>query len=201
MPWAWFMSTRARWPEFPGIATKSTTTTAGPRILPGPGRMWTRMYSGSTTPRRPTTLPTTPIRSCTTPSPARSLSEATPRPGTPSCRRPIRPISSGCTPTKPALSTKRRIVVSTARAEGCHAPEGRAHRLTPTGLLISGAGDTFAGHRMTSADTVGPADLEALFLANLPVIDRIVAVLGARYGLDGSETEEFGAWAREHFIT
>jgi RNA polymerase sigma factor (sigma-70 family) len=43
-------------------------------------------------------------------------------------------------------------------------------------------------------------ELEALLLAQLPVLDRIVAVLGARNRLEGAELEDFGAWVRLRIV-
>jgi RNA polymerase sigma factor (sigma-70 family) len=44
------------------------------------------------------------------------------------------------------------------------------------------------------------SDPESAFLASLPTIDRIVGVLGRRYGLDQAEIDEFGSWAKERII-
>ena len=40
------------------------------------------------------------------------------------------------------------------------------------------------------------ADGERLFLQQLPVIDRIIAIIGRRNALSASDADEFGAWAR-----
>jgi RNA polymerase sigma factor (sigma-70 family) len=44
------------------------------------------------------------------------------------------------------------------------------------------------------------SQLEALFLAHLPVIERILAVLTRRHGLAGDDAEEFGAWAKMRLV-
>lgn len=50
-----------------------------------------------------------------------------------------------------------------------------------------------------TADSVPPGP-EAVFLAQLPTIDRILAVIARRHALDAAEGEEFGAWARARLI-
>ena len=53
---------------------------------------------------------------------------------------------------------------------------------------------------MSLRDSSKASHPEAQFLENLPVIDRMVAMLGSRNGLSDSETEEFGSWARAKLI-
>ena len=43
-------------------------------------------------------------------------------------------------------------------------------------------------------------ELEVLFVDNLPIADRIVGALARRHGLDKSNAEEFGSWARARII-
>jgi RNA polymerase sigma factor for flagellar operon FliA len=42
--------------------------------------------------------------------------------------------------------------------------------------------------------------LEALFLAHLPVVERILGALARRHGMAGDDAEEFGAWAKMRLI-
>jgi RNA polymerase sigma factor (sigma-70 family) len=53
---------------------------------------------------------------------------------------------------------------------------------------------------MPLAEPSQTTDPESLFLASLPVINRITAILGRRYALPGSEVEEFESWARARLI-
>jgi hypothetical protein len=42
--------------------------------------------------------------------------------------------------------------------------------------------------------------VEATFLAALPAIDRIIAILGRRYGLADGDLEDFSSWAKARLI-
>jgi len=53
---------------------------------------------------------------------------------------------------------------------------------------------------MTSSAVTTGSNPEPIFLANLAVIDGLVALIARRHALSPSETEEFGAWAREKII-
>jgi RNA polymerase sigma factor (sigma-70 family) len=44
------------------------------------------------------------------------------------------------------------------------------------------------------------SQLEALFLAHLPVVERILGALARRHGMTGDDAEEFGAWAKMRLI-
>lgn len=52
---------------------------------------------------------------------------------------------------------------------------------------------------MTSAVTTGSTP-ESVFLANLPLIDRLIALIARRNALSASDAEEFAAWAHEKII-
>jgi len=41
---------------------------------------------------------------------------------------------------------------------------------------------------------------EELFLAQLPHIDRVIAILARRHALSKADAEEFGAWAKARLI-
>lgn len=43
-------------------------------------------------------------------------------------------------------------------------------------------------------------ELEALFLANLGVVDKLLASLARRHGLGTDDADEFGAWAKLRFV-
>ena len=53
---------------------------------------------------------------------------------------------------------------------------------------------------MTSPVGTSASNPEAVFLANLALIDRLVALIARRHALSASDTEEFGAWARAKII-
>lgn len=53
---------------------------------------------------------------------------------------------------------------------------------------------------MTSSAVTTGSNPEAIFLANLALIDRLIALIARRHALGASDTEEFGAWAREKII-
>jgi RNA polymerase sigma factor (sigma-70 family) len=53
---------------------------------------------------------------------------------------------------------------------------------------------------MSLRDSSKASNPETLFLESLPVIDRMVSMLGNRNGLNESDTEEFGSWARAKLI-
>jgi RNA polymerase sigma factor for flagellar operon FliA len=53
---------------------------------------------------------------------------------------------------------------------------------------------------MSSPQTSKVPDVESVFLASLPTVDRIVGLLGARHGLSQADTEEFGSWARARLL-
>jgi RNA polymerase sigma factor (sigma-70 family) len=53
---------------------------------------------------------------------------------------------------------------------------------------------------MTSSQTSKTPDVESVFLASLPTVDRIVGLLGARHGLSQADLEEFGSWARARLL-
>jgi len=53
---------------------------------------------------------------------------------------------------------------------------------------------------MTSPSVSPASDPEAVFLANLALIDRLVALTARRHALSAQETEEFGAWVRAKLI-
>src|SRR6185295_4154751 len=55
-------------------------------------------------------------------------------------------------------------------------------------------------HEMTSPVTTLASDPEAIFLANLALIDRLIALTARRHALSAPDTEEFGAWARAKMI-
>jgi RNA polymerase sigma factor for flagellar operon FliA len=42
--------------------------------------------------------------------------------------------------------------------------------------------------------------LEAVFVENLPLVDRIVASLCRRHGLHGDEADDFGSWVKERMM-
>lgn len=50
------------------------------------------------------------------------------------------------------------------------------------------------------AELVEASNPEAAFLAALPAIDRIISILGRRYGLADDDVEEFSSWARARII-
>ena len=45
-----------------------------------------------------------------------------------------------------------------------------------------------------------PRDLEALFLANLPAVERIVGILARRYGLSREDAEDFGSQVKLRLV-
>ena len=51
-----------------------------------------------------------------------------------------------------------------------------------------------------SSDGLQTRELEAAFVTNLPLIDRIVERIAGRYGLDENEADEFRSWSREKLI-
>jgi RNA polymerase sigma factor (sigma-70 family) len=53
---------------------------------------------------------------------------------------------------------------------------------------------------MSSIQPRTASEPESLFLASLPVIERITGILGRRHALADSEIEEFGSWARAKLI-
>jgi RNA polymerase sigma factor for flagellar operon FliA len=53
---------------------------------------------------------------------------------------------------------------------------------------------------MTSSAVTTGSNPESVFLANLALIDRLVALIARRHALNASDAEEFGAWAREKII-
>ena len=53
---------------------------------------------------------------------------------------------------------------------------------------------------MTSSAVTTGSNPESDFLANLALIDRLIALIARRHALSASDTEEFGAWAREKII-
>ena len=53
---------------------------------------------------------------------------------------------------------------------------------------------------MTSSAVTTGSSPESIFLANLGLIDRLIALIGRRHALSPSDAEEFGAWAREKII-
>src|SRR5580765_7001368 len=52
----------------------------------------------------------------------------------------------------------------------------------------------------SSAVTTTGSNPESVFLANLALIDRLIALIARRHALSASDAEEFGAWAREKII-
>ena len=70
-------------------------------------------------------------------------------------------------------------------------------------LVCSSPAPGVASHALrgiTLREPVTASDPESLFLASLPTIDRLVAIIGRRHGLSGADTEEFGSWVRERLI-
>src|SRR5262245_26742788 len=53
---------------------------------------------------------------------------------------------------------------------------------------------------MTSSAVTTASNRESIFLANLGLIDRLVALIARRHALSPTDTEEFTAWAREKII-
>ena len=53
---------------------------------------------------------------------------------------------------------------------------------------------------MTSSAVTTGSNPESIFLANLALIDRLIALIARRHALSPSDAEEFGAWAREKII-
>lgn len=53
---------------------------------------------------------------------------------------------------------------------------------------------------MTPSAVSTGSNLESVFLANLALIDRLIALIARRHALSASDAEEFGAWAREKII-
>jgi RNA polymerase sigma factor (sigma-70 family) len=53
---------------------------------------------------------------------------------------------------------------------------------------------------MTSSAVTTGSNPESIFLANLALIDGLIALIARRHSLSPSETEELGAWAREKII-
>lgn len=53
---------------------------------------------------------------------------------------------------------------------------------------------------MSSPPISTASDLEQLFLAALPTIDRIVAVQARRHGLSAADADDFGAWAKARLV-
>jgi RNA polymerase sigma factor for flagellar operon FliA len=53
---------------------------------------------------------------------------------------------------------------------------------------------------MTSSAVTTGSNPESIFLRNLALIDRLIALIARRHALGPSDAEEFGAWAREKII-
>jgi len=53
---------------------------------------------------------------------------------------------------------------------------------------------------MSLRESSKTSDPESLFLESLPVIERVVSILGNRYGLGESDTEEFSSWVKAKLI-
>jgi hypothetical protein len=53
---------------------------------------------------------------------------------------------------------------------------------------------------MTSPPATPDTDLERMFLAALPIMERIVAVQVQRHALSASDAEDFASWARARII-
>jgi len=78
----------------------------------------------------------------------------------------------------------------------CHPPLEKGAESLPRGLTRVRCSGASSGTLLA----MSRHELEAVFLAHLPVTEKILSALGRRYALPREETEDFAAWAKLKLI-